>query len=409
MNNRNSDNAIKLTTSRHSGTDKIKLLLILGSLAAFGPLTIDMYLPAFPQISESLQTSTSLTQLSLTFCLLGLASGQIIAGSLSDVYGRRTPLIIGLIVFVFASILCAMSPSIWVLILSRFLQGLASATGIVISRATVRDLYSGIELTKFYALLMLVSGVAPILAPIVGGQILLFTTWQGVFYVLSAIGAILLVFVILGLRETLPTTRRSQGGIKNTLSTYRSLLTDRFFMGLALTQGLVGAAMFTYISGSPFVLQNIYGASPQMFSVFFAINGAGIIIASQLTSRLAERFSVTTLLAIGLTTATIGGVSLLIMIIVGAALPGILLALFLVVSSVGIINPASFTMAMQTKGQSAGSAAAVLGLTSYLFGAIAAPIAGISGSDTALPLGITIATAEICAVFCYVLLIRRNR
>ena len=254
----------RLSPSRFS---RLWIVLVLGSLASFGPLSLDMYLPALPVLANDLHTTTSLAQMSLTACMLGLSIGQLIAGSVSDVRGRRMPLLIGLVIYAISSVLCMFSPTIWVFLGLRFVQGMAGAAGIVISRAIVRDMYEGVELTKFFALLMLVNGAAPILAPIVGGQILQFTSWRGVFLVLSLIGVVMLFAAVLGLKETHPPERRSKGGLMNTLRTFGGLLTDRMFMGYALTQGLVFAGMFAYISGSPFVLQDIFGVSPQI-SVF---------------------------------------------------------------------------------------------------------------------------------------------
>ncbi|MCS7464972.1 multidrug effflux MFS transporter [Paenibacillus doosanensis] len=388
---------------------RLRMALILGALASFGPLSIDMYLPALPTLADDLRTNTSLAQLSLTFCLLGLSLGQLLAGPLSDVRGRRKPLIAGLTVYMIASLLCAFSPSIWVLIGLRFIQGLAGAAGIVISRAVVRDMYSGVELTKFFTLLMLVNGVAPIFAPVAGGQLLRVTEWPGVFIVLCAFGVLMLLAVSLGLPETLPAERRSQGGIGNTLKTFCGLLSDRTFMGYALAQGCVMSAMFAYISGSPFVIQNIFGASPQLYSLFFAINGFGIIIASQVTGRLAGRVGETKLLIAGLLLAALGGVTLLIMILAGAGLAAILVPLFFVVSSVGIVSSTSFALAMQNQAKAAGSASALLGLLSFVSGGIVAPLVGLGGGETAVPMGIVIAAADVGAILCYVLMIRRKK
>lgn len=235
---------------------------VLGSLVAFGPLSLDMYLPALPLLSEDMQTSTSMVQLSLTACLVGLSVGQLFAGPISDVRGRRIPLLIGLLIYAVSSMLCAVAPSIWTFVLLRFVQGLAGAAGIVIARAMVRDMYDGSEMTKFFALLMLVNGVAPIAAPIFGSQLLHFTTWEGVFVVLCLIGVMMFFVVMFGLPETLPLERRSKAGITHTLSTFGRLIKDRTFMGYAMAQGLITAAMFAYIAGSPFVLQDIFGVSP---------------------------------------------------------------------------------------------------------------------------------------------------
>jgi DHA1 family bicyclomycin/chloramphenicol resistance-like MFS transporter len=387
---------------------RLKLAFILGALASFGPFSLDMYLPALPGIAGDLHTSTSFAQMSLTACMLGLSLGQLFVGPLSDVRGRRGPLLVGLILYAAASLMCVYAPSIWAFVALRFVQGLAGGAGIVISRAVVRDLYSGAEMTKFFALLMLVNGAAPILAPVVGAQVLEFSAWRGVFAVLAALGAAVFAAVFFGLGETLPEGRRIAGGFRGTAETFARLLRDRSFMGFALTQGLVMAAMFAYISGSPFVLQDIYGLSPQMYSLCFAVNGLGIILAGQTTGRLAGRIGERKLLAAGLTGAASGGVLLLAATALGLGLPLILPALFLVVSSVGVVSTSTFSLAMQNQGKAAGSASALLGLLSFVFGGIAAPLVGVAGNDSDLPLGIVVAVAEAGAVLSYVLLARRS-
>lgn len=396
---------VRLSSSRSS---RLWIVLVLGSLASFGPLSLDMYLPALPVLANDLHTTTSLAQMSLTACMLGLSIGQLIAGSVSDVRGRRMPLLIGLVIYAISSVLCMFSPTIWVFLGLRFVQGMAGAAGIVISRAIVRDMYEGVELTKFFALLMLVNGSAPILAPIVGGQILQFTSWRGVFLVLSLIGVVMLFATVFGLKETHPPERRSKGGLTNTLRTFGGLLTDRMFMGYALTQGLVFAGMFAYISGSPFVLQDIFGVSPQIFSLCFAINGLGVIIAGQITGKLAGKVSNPRLLAGGLAIAAFGGLLLLISTLIGAGLYAILAAFFFIVSSVGPVSVATSSLALQNQGKTAGSAAALLGLLSFIIGGLVAPLVGIGGSQTAVPLGIIIAVMEIGAILCFILLTRKK-
>lgn len=379
--------------------------VILGSLSAFGPLSLDMYLPSLPKLAADLHTSTSLTQLSLTACLIGLALGQLFAGPISDVRGRRIPLLIGLIGYTASSLLCAFAPSIWTFILLRFIQGLAGSAGIVIARAVVRDLYSGTALTKFFSLLMLINGVAPIAAPIAGAQLLRVTSWRGVFIVLAAIGVLMLLGVLLGLPDTLPAAKRAKGGIMNTLSTFGSLVRDRLFIGYALCQGLVLGAMFAYISGSPFVLQDIFGVSPQMFSLCFAINGLGIILASQIAGRLAGRISEVKLLLSGLCLAALGGVMLLLMILISAGLPAILIFLFVIVSCVGLVSTLSVSLAMRDQGKSAGSASALIGVLTFLLGSLVAPLVGLGGNLTAVPMGIIIATLEVGALFLFTRLV----
>ncbi|HDR7641647.1 Bcr/CflA family drug resistance efflux transporter [Bacillus mycoides] len=401
-------NEVNHDVNKHVKASRLWIILVLGTLTSIGPLAIDLYLPSLPKITDDLQTSASLTQLTLTAFLLGLALGQLFVGSISDIYGRRKPLIIALIILVVSSLLCAVAPSIWILILLRFLQGASGSAGIVISRAMVRDMYSGSEMTKFFSLLMLVNGAAPILSPVIGGQLLKVTSWHGVFVVLGAICVFMLVSVVFVLPETLPPEERATGGLTETLSTYKKLLKDRLFMGYALSQGLVLGAMFAYISGSPFVLQNIYGASPQEFSLFFALNGIGVIIATHITGRLAGKVSEKTLFVAGIVIAVVGGISLLLTIVLGIGLIGVLCSLFLIGSSVGVVTTPGFSLAMRNQKQAAGTASALLGLFQYILGALVAPLVGIGGSNTAIPMGIVIALCEAGAVLCFIFMANRS-
>ncbi|WP_342416424.1 multidrug effflux MFS transporter [Paenibacillus sp. FSL R10-2782] len=380
------------------------IAFVLGSLSAFGPLSIDMYLPSLPTLADNLHTTTSLAQLSLTACLLGLAVGQIVAGPLSDVRGRRGPLVVSLILYAAASLLCVFAPSISVLIGLRFIQGLTGSAGIVISRAVARDLYSGKELTRFFSLLMLVNGVAPIAAPVLGGVLLNFVSWRGVFMVLCVVGVAMLIAVVLGLPETLPVSRRSSGGLEQTLRTLGHLFTDRRFMGYAFSQALITGAMFAYIAGSPFVLQDIFGVSPQTYSIIFAVNGLGIVLFSQLTGRLVGRFSERQLLLSGLVIAAVAGISLLTVAFTGGRLFAVLVPLFFVVSCVGIVSTTTTSLAMQSQQRSAGSASAMLGLLPLLLGSIASPLVGLGSGTTPIPMAIVIAIAEVGALLSFMVL-----
>ena len=384
------------------------MAIVLGSFAAIAPLSTDMYLPSLPALAEDLQSNTSVAQLTLTANLLGLGLGQLWLGLLSDQRGRRMPLIISLSVYCLSSVLCTAAPSIELLILLRFIQGVSGAGGMVISRAIVRDIYSGSELTKFFSLLMLINGAAPILAPVVGGQLLQFTSWRGIFIVLSILGILMVAAAIFSIQETLSQENRIAGGLKSTLLTLKNLLRDRIFIGYVLTQGFVLAAMFAYISGSPFVIQNIYGASPQMFSLIFAVNGLGIIMASQTTGRLAGRIKEKTLLKFGLCVATFGGVLLVMMLSLGVGLIGVLLSLFFVVSSVGIVGTTVFSLAMESQGKSAGSAAALLGLMPFILGSIVAPLTGIGNGQSVWPMATIILVCEGIAVISYLFLANRK-
>lgn len=387
---------------------RTRLVVILGALSTFGPLSIDMYLPALPQLARDFGASASSIQLTLSACLIGLALGQVVAGPLSDTYGRRRPLLIGVSAYAAASLLCALAPSLLLLIILRFVQGLAGAAGIVIARAIVRDLHSGVAAARFFSLLMIVSGLAPILAPILGGQVLQFTSWRGVFVILFVIGVMLLVLAALGLRETLPQTLRQTGGLRATLATFRRLLADVSFVGYAGACGFAFAAMFAYISGSSFVLQDIYGVSPQGYSLIFGMNAIGLAVAGQLNGRLVSRVSPRRLLLIGLTATASGGVALLGVVLVGGlGLAGVTMALFLVVASLGFVMPNATSLALSDHPRIAGSASALLGVLQYAIGAAAAPLVGLGG-QSAVPMAVVIAACGITALAIGVLIAPRT-
>src|SRR5579859_1348812 len=385
---------------------RVQLVFILGALSAFGPLSIDMYLPALPALSHDFGTGAAEVQLTLSASLLGLAVGQAITGPISDALGRRRPLLVGLAAYALASLLCVFAPSVAVLVVLRFVQGFAGAAGIVIARAVVRDLHSGVAAARFFSLLMLVNGLAPILAPLVGGLLLRFTSWRGVFIVLTIVGTLMLLAVATGLGETLPKESRQLGGIRSTMTTFGQLLTSRAFVGYALSCGLALGAMFAYISGSPFVLEGIYGLSPQWFSVMFGVNALGIMLAGQINGRLVGRVSPARLLVAGLVASAAGGVALLMVVTLGGGLIGILPSLFVVVASLGFVMPNATTLAMSGRPNTAGSASALLGVLHFSIGAAAAPVVGAFGTATALPMATVIAALGVSALAVFALLVR---
>ena len=376
---------------------RVQLIVILGALSAFGPLSLDMYLPALPALAADLSASAAEAQLTLTACLLGLACGQIVAGPLSDALGRRRPLLAGLVGYTLASLICAAAPSVPVLVLLRLLQGVAGAAGIVIARAAVRDLFSGADVARFFSLTMLVNGLAPILAPVIGGQVLRLTSWRGVFVVLTVVGLLLVLSALLGLPETLPAGRRRSGGLRATLHTYRRLLADPALMRYSLASGLAMAAMFAYIAGSPFVIENLYGVSPQRFSLIFGTNAFGIVVLSQIGARLVARAGAGRLLAAGLGVSLLGSLLLLASVTLGAGLAGILPAFFLIVASIGLIGPNATALALADHPQTAGSASALIGVMQYIFGAVVAPLVGLGGMATAMPLAVVIVSLSVLA------------
>ncbi len=375
-----------------------RTVVVLGLLSTFGPLSLDLYLPALPQLADDLGASASLAQLSITTCLVGLAFGQLVAGPLSDRLGRRRPLIVGLVAFLLASVACAVAPSAAVLVLLRLVQGLAGAAGIVISRASARDLYSGRALMIFFSRLLLVAGLAPVIAPVLGGQLTRIMTWRGIFGVLAGFGAVLLLAGLFGLKETLPPERRVVGGFRRTLQGYNTLLHDRFFVGCALSSGLAGASMFAYIAGSTFVLQRIYGMSPQGFSLVFGCISLGLVAAAQGGARLALIWPLPRVLGFGLSINLFGATALLITVITGLPLGALIGALVIMVCAVGLIFPTANALAMADYPDLAGTASSLQGLSQFVFGAVAAPLVGIAGEQTALPLGIVATSVSLCAM-----------
>lgn len=394
--------------TKNNNQHNVRLALLLGLFSTMGPFTIDMYLPAFPEIVEHFESTASFVQFSLTACLLGLGLGQLVMGSLSDVHGRRNPLIISMAVYVISSLACAFSPNIWMLIVFRFVQGFAASAGIVISRAIARDLYSGSELTKFFSLLLLVSNLGPLAAPVAGSGVLSFTTWVGVFIALALLGTYLLIMTKWSLRETLPTDRRSPSNFAHQLRSYGTLLRDRQFLGYMLAQGIMIAGVFAYVSGTPFIYQNIYGVTPTVFALLFGSNGISLIIGSQLVGRMSHRISEHAFLLFGLWLALLASAAVLVVAFVQGPLFALVIPLFLFVGAIGITSTAAFPLAMESQAKNAGSAAALLGVIPFVLGAVVAPLVGIAGENTAVPLGVIILLASTTAMLAYFLLIRSN-
>lgn len=384
------------------------LAMALGSLVALGPLCTDFYLPALPQLAGSLNTTTATAQLSLTAGLIGLGLGQLFFGPLSDKFGRIRPLLCSLLLLLLASIACALAQDIGQLLAARLIQGFAGAGGSVLSRAVARDLYSGHALTKFFALLMLVNGVAPIIAPVMGGVLLHFLNWRGLFIVLAGVALALLFVSAWRLDETLPADRRSQAGLLTVFGGLGQLIKQRQFMGLCLTQGFSMAGMFAYIGASPFVLQQLYGLSPQNFSLCFALNGLGLIIASQLAARTSARLGEYRILIVGLSVAGIASSALLLFGLLGLPLPLILTALFFSVMINGVISTLSSALAMQSQGKNAGSASAMIGVAMFTLGGISVPFTGIGGTSV-VTMGLTIWCCHITAILLFVGLVKKTR
>jgi DHA1 family bicyclomycin/chloramphenicol resistance-like MFS transporter len=381
---------------------------VLGALTAAAPLSLDTYLPALPTLTADLATTPSVTQLSLTSCLLGLALGQLVAGPLSDVLGRRRPMLLGATGFAVASALCAVAPSVEVLVALRLAQGLLGAVGIVVARAVVRDTSDATTAARSFATLMLVSGVAPIAAPVLGGQLLRVTSWRGVFVALAVYGTLAGLAVLLFVRESLPATRRRAGSAAATLASFRVLLGDRRVVACVLAAGLLFAAMFAYISGSTFVLQDLYGLSPQGFSGVFGANSVAIVASVQVAGRLAGsgRVRPERLLAIGLVTAMTGTGVLLASALLDVGLAGILSGLVVTVIGVGLVLPSATTLTLADHPEHAGSASALLGTAQFLIGAGVAPLVGLAGSRSAVPMASAMAASVVLGAVVFTVLWR---
>lgn len=387
----------------------VRLAMLLGIFSTLGPFTIDMYLPAFPEIVKQFDTTASLVQFSLTACLLGLGIGQLVMGSLSDAYGRRYPLLISMAAYVASSLACAFAPNIGMLIAFRFVQGFAASAGIVISRAIARDLYNGKELTKFFSMLLLVSNLGPLAAPVAGSGVLSFTAWIGVFLSLALLGTYLLAMTKWRLPETLPSERRSPANFAHQLRGYGLLLRDRRFLGYMLAQGIMIAGVFAYVSGTPFIYQTIYGVSPTVFALLFGSNGISLIIGSQLVGRMSHRIPENVFLLFGLLLALSASIAVIAVAIFQGPLYALVIPLFLFVCAIGISSTAAFPLAMESQARNAGSAAALLGVVPFLLGAVVAPLVGIAGEDTAVPLGVILLSSSTAALLAYFLLVKPNR
>lgn len=385
---------------------KIWMVFILGALTAFGPLSMDMYLPGLPDVVDDFKTSASIAQLTVTATLIGLGIGQLVFGPVSDMVGRKRPLQIMLTVYAVVSILAVFTPYIWLFVGLRFLQGFSGAAGMVIARASSRDMYTGKDLTKFVSMLATVNGAAPILAPLAGGVILNFAMWRFVFVVLFMIGVIMLLLVTFTLPETLPEHEREKGGVLETIKSFKLLLKDKGFVGISLTQAFTRTSMYAYIAGSPFVLQKIYEITPFQFSMIFAANGVGLILAAQFTGKLSAKFSEVQLLKWGVIITFAGGLLLLAAVLFSLPIWILVPALFLVVFSVGNVNTTCFSLGLQQQEKMAGSASAFLGILPFLGGGIASPLVGIAGEYSAVPLGIVIFISSTLAFIVYYVLVK---
>lgn len=379
-----------MSTLTHPGDalskqQKLVYIVVLGLLTALAPFTVDLYLPAFPVLEKELNVSPAAIQLTLTATTIGFAAGQLVVGPLSDKLGRRLPLIIATALHVLASIGAAMSTDVTMLSIFRVLQGMGAAGGGVVAMAMVRDLFSGYPLVRMLSRLALVNGMAPIVAPLIGSQLLVFMPWPGIFWLLSGYGLLVLVAAVFLIVETLPAEQRNVQ--TSMLSRYRMLFSDRIFLGMLLLGGLNFAGLFSYLSASPFVFQGIYGLSPQEYGLLFAVNSIAVVIGVQVSARILRKVGPQWVIA----AATAMQFSMAVLIVLfdqlGFGFFGTLIPLWFYILATGFIFPCVQVIALVNHGARAGTAASLLGAATFGLAGIISPVVGAWGTATATPMG----------------------
>jgi MFS transporter, DHA1 family, multidrug resistance protein len=400
------------TSVRHAGDaltrrQRLVYVLVLGALTALGPFTIDLYLPAFPALEADLGVDATAIQLTLTGTMLGFGFGQLIMGPLSDKIGRRLPLILASLTHVAACIGAALAPDIAWLMAFRLLQGFGAAAGGVVAMAMVRDLFGGKPLVRMLSRLALISGLAPILAPLIGSQLLLIVDWRGIFWALALYGAIVVAAVSIFIVETLPPARRHVSGHSTMRQRYRALFTDRVFVGVALIGGMSFTGLFSYLSSSSFLFQDVYAFTPQEYGILFAVNSIGVVMGVQTSARLMRS-------SVGpqwiLTGVTIVQISMAITIVAldqsGAGFWGTVVPLWFFILACGFGFPAVQVLALANHGAEAGTAASLLGALNFGLAGLISPIVGVLGVETATPMALVMGAAAAVATLSLWLLVR---
>lgn len=377
------------------GNNRTFLLIYLGMMSALAPLATDMYLPALPEISSFFGISTSTTQMTLTMTLVGMAVGQVLGGPVSDRLGRKLPILLGMLGFLVSAVVCSVVQDIEIFLFFRLIMGLSGAFGIVISRAVARDTEEGPELMRFMALLMMVNGLAPILAPVLGAQILRFAEWHAVFVALSIVG-ILMILATLVFRETLHKDNRVRN-VSDGFVAFGTLMKDRYFFGHCLLQCFIFGSFFSYIAGSSFLFQNVYHVSPQIFSYIFGGIGIGLMIAGIIPARMAGAVREIVLLKWTVLVPMAGSFFFLAGIILEAPIWYSIAVLFLTITPLSVMGASSVSLALSRCGKNAGSGSALIGFFSMILGGAMMPVVGIAGDQTALPMALIMSFFYILA------------
>lgn len=375
---------------------RLGLILMLSALTAFGPLSIDMYLPALPRLGEYFQADAAEVQLTLATFFVGFAVGQAFYGPITDRFGRKPPLYFSLTLFAAASVACALAPTVEFLTVARLFQALGVAAGVVISRAMVRDLFAQNEIAQVFSTLMLVMGLAPILAPLIGGYLLRWFDWDMIFWVLSGCGLLCLLLVIFRLPETHRPAVKPSLRLGVVLRGYAQLLRDRPYLGFTLCGGFSLGGMFAYIAGSPFVIIELYGVSAETYGWIFGGNALGFVIASQVNGRLVRRVPLATLAYDGILVQSLAGLALLASAATGwGGLAGLLVPLFVYVACIGFILPNTSALAIGPHPQRAGVAAALMGTLQFSLAALASAAVSLLQDGTAVPMALVVALGSL--------------
>ena len=348
------------------------LVILLGVLSAFGPFVVDLYLPSLPQLAQFFATTPSMTQLTLTTAMIGLAVGQLLLGPMSDKFGRKKPLILSLVIYIISTVCIIFSPNVETMIVLRVVQGLSSAGSVVISRAVATDLYRGREMTRFFGLLMTINGIAPIISPILGSLLLEYVSWKGVFVFLALIGLVVLVFCF-RLKESLMPENRLSGSILSTFSTFGIIVKNRLFMSYVGIESFLLGAMFAYIAASPFILQSFYGLSAFAFSLCFGVNGAALVIGSNIGGKLPNR----TALSLGVLGFFVAALYTIALLLIQPYWFFVEIGIFSMLLMMGLTFPAISSLAMESERQYAGSASALLGFSPFFLGGVVSPLVGM--------------------------------
>ncbi|AIG65905.1 multidrug effflux MFS transporter [Weissella tructae] len=375
-------------------------LFLLGILSAFGPLSLDLYLPGLPEMQQNLNTTPTMIQLTITASLIGLAIGQIIIGPWSDRVGRRRALLVGVGIFTLATVGIILTPNIYGVILFRFIQGLGGSAGIVLSLAVIADSFEGLQLTRNVALNQMINGVFPIVAPVIGGVIIALSHWQMTFIVLAVLGAVLWVAIYTSLPETAPEFDNSHAQM-TPKQTFKTLWSNKGFMFMAWTQAFMMAGLFAYIAGSTFVLETIYDLSILQFSIVYAINGLGILIAAHISAKLAAKMGEYHALGVFVIISLMGGSLVWLNVVLSNHVLLMCLAFFLIVAPVGGVSSLTTSIAMQHVQTGTGAASGILGLMRYAMGGLVSPLVGLMGADSLIPLAIVIAVVQVLGTMMY--------